>query len=159
MSNFGRPRVWNGYWHVNVGVHARDGIKRNWVDPRRYGFLSAGQGAEWRDQISQLLPGHKVFAYLNGSGYVGAGVVTASAVPAVAFVPAGSAQTLSELPLVSRGWFTNATDIENAEYAIGIEWTVTRDAGDGIRGRFLRGTVRRILNPEYAAALEKAFRL
>jgi hypothetical protein len=159
MSRLGTARAWKGYWHVNVGVHAQDGIQRNWSDPRRYGFLSAGQGPEWRDKISVLQPGDKVFAYLNRSGYVGAGIVTSSAVPAAAFVPPGRDTPLSALPLVSRGWFTNSNDIENAEYVIGMKWISTRDAREGIRGRFLRGTVCRILDPQYAAALEKAFGL
>ena len=40
--------TWTGAWHVNVGVKVRDARVRNWDDSREYGFLSAGQGEQFR---------------------------------------------------------------------------------------------------------------
>ncbi len=67
-------RVWTGLWHVNVGIHDNDSVQRDWDDERHYGFLSAGQGPQWRDEMLKLSAGDTVYAYLNGAGYVGAGV-------------------------------------------------------------------------------------
>jgi hypothetical protein len=60
--------------------------------------------------MSRLSIGDKVYAYLNGAGYVGGGEVTSAAVPAVSFVPSGSDKPLRELPLQSQGWFVNGDD-------------------------------------------------
>ncbi len=62
-------RVWTGLWHFNTGAHEG----RSWDDERRYGFLSAGGGRKWRDEISRLSVGDKVYAYINGAGYCGGG--------------------------------------------------------------------------------------
>jgi hypothetical protein len=40
----------NGIYYVNVGECSY----RVWEDCRKYGFLSAGQGTQWRDQILTL---------------------------------------------------------------------------------------------------------
>lgn len=146
-----------GLWHVNVGVHPNELIQRNWDDPMTFGFLSAGQGAKWRDEISRLGVGDHVYAYLNGHGYVGGGVVTSSAVRADGFVPPGYDKPLRELPLESQGWFTNSDDPELAEYMVGIHWDKAVPAMEGLRVLPLRGTVRRIKGADRAATLHAAF--
>jgi hypothetical protein len=154
-------RSWTGFWHVNVGVHADEHIGRNWEDPRQFGFLSAGQGPQWRDAIKNLSVGDKVFAYLNGHGYVGAGTVVSAAVPAREFVSPIYNKPLHELPLLSQGWFVNCDDADNAEYVVGIDWTSTRDAKNAVRpsGAALRGTAVRIHGQDRAAELIAAFKV
>lgn len=154
-----KDRVWTGFWHVNVGVHTDEHIGRNWDDPRRYGFISAGQGTVWRDEIMKLRTGSRIFAYLNTYGYVGAGVVVSEAVPAKDFISPVDGKPLSQLLPPSSGYFTNADDPEDAEYMVGVQWTSTRDPQNAVRlqGPTIRGTVRRILSPERAAALQAAF--
>jgi hypothetical protein len=148
---------WSGAWHVNVGV--RRGIIRNWDDAREYGFLSAGQGDQFSNQIRQLSVGDEVFAYLNGSGYVGGGIITTPAVRANSFVPPGFDISLRDLPVKSQ-WFTKANDPEYSEYIVGIKWSKTVAAGDGFRVPApMRGTARRIWKAELAAQLRHEFDL
>ncbi len=61
---------WTGFWFVNVGVDAV-ADNRTWEDARSYGFVSAGQGARWRDAMRKLTVGDRIFAYVKGRGYVG----------------------------------------------------------------------------------------
>jgi len=82
-------RAWTGLWHVNIGFDADSVVERNWDDERRYGFLSAGQGSRFREEILRLSVADHVYAYKNGAGYVGGGVVTSPAVRAPTFVRPG----------------------------------------------------------------------
>jgi len=43
----------NGIFYVNVG----EGQHRCWIDSRKYGFISAGQGKVWGDQMKKLEEG------------------------------------------------------------------------------------------------------
>lgn len=67
----------NGIYYLNVG----EGPNRNWEDCRKHGFLAAGGGPQWRDQILGLEQGDIVVAYVTSHGYVGVGRVTTQAVP------------------------------------------------------------------------------
>jgi hypothetical protein len=147
-------RPWTGLWHVNAGTHER----RSWEDQRRYGFLSAGYGAQWRDEMRRLSLGDEVFAYINGAGYCGGGHVISAAVRADQFVPSGGTAPLSELPLISGVWFHDANDDELAEYMIGVAWNRTVSEIDGLKVRYaIRGTVRRIYDPGLALTLRVTF--
>src|SRR5947208_1526144 len=64
--------------YVNVG----EAEHRSWDDSRTYGFLSAGYGLKYSNQMRQLHKDDVVVAYLSKDGYVGVGRVTAEAVPA-----------------------------------------------------------------------------
>jgi len=147
-----------GLWHVNVGVHAAESIGRNWDDPRRNGFLSAGQGPKWRDELMRLSVGDPVYAYLNGAGYVGGGTIVAAAVPAREFAPPDSAVPLRDLPLEGQGWFINAADPDLSEYMVGVAWNKTVSQDQGFRvAHPLRGTVKRIWSEGLAAELRGEF--
>ena len=74
---------------------------RSWEDCRKYGFMVAGGGKQWINDVKKLKVGDKLFAYLSGHGYVGLGDVTAEAVPFNDFVPSGSNQPLPNLPLTA----------------------------------------------------------
>ena len=45
----------NGIYFANVGEHK--GSVRCWDDSRKYGFISAGQGRQWSDQLKKLRSG------------------------------------------------------------------------------------------------------
>jgi hypothetical protein len=151
-------RSWTGAWHVNTGVHADGGVFRNWEDERHFNFLSAGQGARWRDEIMKLHVGDRVFAYLNGAGYVGGGIVASMATRADKFTPFGFDRPLKELPLASQGWFVNSSDDDLAEYMVGVQWSKTVDPSEGVRtSPALRGTVRKIRSPDLGQTLLAAF--
>jgi hypothetical protein len=112
---------WSGYLYVNVG----QGPNRNWEDCRKYGFLSAGQGAKYSGPLRQLKPGDQVFAYQPRRGYVGYGVITAPARMAKEFMPPGHDQPLFQLPLQQPGIMANAEDPEKCEWVVAVDWKQT----------------------------------
>jgi len=59
----------NGLFYYNVG----EGPHRDWDDYQKYGFISAGQGARWRDAILGFNIGDVFIAYLKRYGFVGVG--------------------------------------------------------------------------------------
>ena len=106
----------NDIYYINVG----EGPRRNWDDCRKYGFLSAGHGPKFREQIGRLVSGDVVVAYLNKHGYVGVGVVTEAAVAARDFI-AGK-RRLASLPLVQPGLLDDADDPDFSEYVVRVRW-------------------------------------
>jgi len=119
---------WTGFWFVNVGVGA-EGENRTWEDARSYGFVSAGQGARWRDAMRKLTVGDRVFAYIKGRGYVGYGIVTRKAVMARDFLVDGDA-ALFDQQLKGTTIRDNPGDDERAEYVVAVDWKHTVDLAD-----------------------------
>lgn len=111
----------NGIYYFNVG----EGPSRCWSDCMEYGFLSAGGGRIWGEQIRTFLAGDVVVAYLSRKGYVGVGIVTEPAVMAKDFRVNG--KRLGELALKQRGILERADD-ENAEYVVSVAWKASCDA-------------------------------
>ena len=106
----------NGIYYFNVG----EGPHRNWDDCRRLGFLSAGQGSKWRDQVLDLAEGDVVVAYLKRKGYVGIGKVISRALRYSEFRCEG--QLLHELNLLTPAIRANCDDPVKSEYVIGVRW-------------------------------------
>jgi hypothetical protein len=67
----------SGICYYNIG----EGPHRNWDDYRKLGFISAGQGPQWRDAMLGFQKGDIVAAYLKRYGFVGIGVITNRAKP------------------------------------------------------------------------------
>ncbi len=109
----------NGIYYVNVG----EGSHRNWDDCVRLGFLSAGQGSQWRDQILELVEGDVVVAYLKGSGYVGVGKVVNRAVPYLDFRYEG--RPLHDCNLSAPHMAENCHDPAKSEYVLRVDWSAT----------------------------------
>jgi hypothetical protein len=148
--------AWTGLWHVNCGVHAADRIARNWDEERDYGFLSAGQGPRWRDDLLKLPLAAPVYAYLIGSGYVAGGVVVSTAVRADDFIPPGMRKPLRSFTLTGE-WFKNSGDPELSEYMIGVRWNHAVSPAKAVKFRNRRGTVHRIWKPDVAERLRAVF--
>lgn len=106
----------NGIYYFNVG----EGPHRNWDDCRRLGFLAAGQGPQWRDQILDLAEGDVVVTYLKRRGYVGVGKVAARAVPYCDFRLDG--RVLQDHGLVAPRMWDNSDDPEKCEYVARVDW-------------------------------------
>jgi hypothetical protein len=106
----------NDVYYVNVG----EGKHRSWEDCRKYGFLSAGQGVKWRDQICRLVKGDVVAAYLAKAGFVGIGIVEDPAVPVERFKFKG--RPLRNFRLVQPLIYENAHDPERSEYVVSVRW-------------------------------------
>ena len=115
---------WNGKdYYVSVG----EGVHRNWEDSRRYGFVSAGGGAWYTRTLKSLQPGHRVFACIPGTGYVGVGIVTESGVPVKEFRVDvdGQSRPILEVPLNAERMFEYADDSEKTEYVVRVDWVRT----------------------------------
>jgi len=105
-----------GIYYFNIG----EGEHRNWDDCRKFGFVSSGQGRQWRDQIRRLRKGDVLVGYLKGHGYVGVGKVVAEAVPYREFFHGG--KSLSHYTLVADHMSENSHDLEKSEYVAGVRW-------------------------------------
>jgi hypothetical protein len=116
------PRdAWNGRdYYVSVG----EGAHRSWEDFRRYGFVSAGGGAWYSRTLKSLQPGHRVFACIPGTGYVGVGTVVEPAVPVREFRVDVDGQHLSllEAPLAAPRMAEYGDDPDKTEYVVRVEW-------------------------------------
>jgi hypothetical protein len=106
----------NGIFYYNVG----EGPNRHWDDYRRFGFISGGQGAKWRDAMLGFKKGDVIAAYLKGRGFVGVGIVSASAVPCGGYRVGGI--SILEVDLHCKGMSDNAGNLELCEYVAAVEW-------------------------------------
>lgn len=106
----------NGIYYYNVG----EGKHRNWDDFRAFGFLSAGQGVQWRDPLLRFNPGDVVAAYLKGHGFVGIGKILTNAQP-IREVRIGG-KPLLDLPLRCTRMGENKGSDENSEFVCLVTW-------------------------------------
>lgn len=128
-----RLRKWNGRdFYVILGM-----IKRHnrWEVCRRYGLLLAGGGPAYSKPLGNLQPGHRVFAYLGGAGYVGIGTVTDSAMLFRDVLTEGAAGS----PVVDEpdipDWLRQhalAEDPDFAEHAVPVTWAADVDEAEAI---------------------------
>ena len=116
--------TWNGQ---DSYYSAGEGDRRNWDDMTKYGFISAGGGGWYSNTLKQLEPGHRVFACIPKTGYVGVGVVTESVQPVGDFRVdiEGKPVPILDLPLK-----TNLGDEEDdpdrREYLVRLDWLRAR---------------------------------
>lgn len=146
-----------GVYYYNVG----QGLVRKWSDFVEFGFISAGQGARWRDAICQFSEGDIIAAYLKGRGYVGIGQIVARAKP-VRDVKIKNKPLLS-LRLSSKRMDRNVESDELCEYVALVDWikTFSYYQAKSVSGKNLFTTthVRASLDgqPKTKAFLEKSF--
>jgi hypothetical protein len=114
----------NSIFYANVS----EGDQRSWEDCRRFGFLAAGGGRNWSEQLDRLNPGDIVVAYLKGSGYAGVGIVTKRSVRANHFYVRG--KSIPESELNAPRLYDHAGDPELAQYLVGIRWKKTVPANE-----------------------------
>lgn len=144
---------WTGLWYVNVD----DCRERSWQDCREFGFLGAGGGRKFSDQLQRLPVGAEVFAYQRQAGYVGYGVVTQAVCPASEF-------TVDGKPLVecvrSSPELLARIDPDTQEYVVGMEWKSTFPIQEAktFPGVFANpNVVCRLRHPETIEFLQRAF--
>jgi len=110
----------NTVYYFNV---AEGSDHRRWEDCQRLGFLSAGGGKQWRDQVLDISPGDLLIAYLKGHGYVGVGKVTHPARPYLDVRIKG--KLLGEFGSNCAGMAGMQDDLDNCEYPILVDWVRT----------------------------------
>lgn len=105
---------------------------RSWDDCRTHGFLSAGYGLKYANQVRQLHKGDVVVAYLSKHGYVGIGRVTAEAVPARDFRIRNRALEQMQKQLKAPKICHDSDDLEKCEWVICVEWLVKKKREDAL---------------------------
>jgi hypothetical protein len=122
-----RPRAsnrdaWNGQdFYYSAGEQSG---QRDWDDMVRYGFISAGGGKWYTQTLKQLQPGHRVFACLPATGYVGVGVVKETVKPVTEFevqTDSGSVPIL-EAPTKANAMGTDSDKAELREQLVRVQW-------------------------------------
>ena len=155
------------YYYVNTG-HNINCPHRAWEKCRDYGFMSAGQDENPNDskssvrQLRNIPLGAVVFAYRDGFGYVGCGVVTATAMPLRDFIkPKLEAQPSPALP----DWSALAEDVAphdnfdpDKEFAIGVDWLPDRELKGVHQQHHGRGTAHTI-SGDRLTDLKREFRI
>lgn len=146
-----------GFYYYNVG----EGPHRNWDDYRKFSFISAGQGARWRDAMLGFQRGDAVAAYLKRYGYVGIGKLTGRARP-IREVVIGQKPLLGQ-DLCCHGMDDNAESDELCEYVAPVKWVAVVDRAKAKwkkkSGLYSTTHVRASLDgqPETVAFLEREF--
>jgi hypothetical protein len=114
----------NGIYYYNVG----EGPHRNWDDYRQFGFISAGQGEQWRDALLGFQEGDVFAAYLKGKGYVGVGQIRDRARPIRTVTVSG--KPLLQVALRSDGMNANVDSDELCEYVCTVDWKAAVDRSE-----------------------------
>ena len=110
-------------YYVNVG----EGPTRCWEDCRDFGFLAAGGGKKWSNQLYRLKENMVVLAYLKNYGYVGIGRVTKAMSKPHDFIANGT--HLSDLPTRLK-YVDDDFDEENGEYMVAVRWLIAVNKSD-----------------------------
>jgi hypothetical protein len=124
--------------------------------------LSAeGEKARWRNQISNLIEGDLVVAYLARYGFVGVGTVAQAAVPMREFMVQGV--PLCQLELAQPGMSDRMNDDELTEYLVRVDWIKAVDRSEACfesnSGLYTTQHIRASLTrqPQTIAYIEKSF--
>lgn len=111
---------WNGEYYVSFG-HQQG---RDWEDARKYGFISAGGGRWYSRTLNLLHEGDRVWVNIPHKGYVGVGIVEATAVKVDEFIvdtDKGKVPLL-EAPIndhYHEKWLDND---DKTEYLVRVKW-------------------------------------
>ena len=146
-----------GYYFMNTGDGSGEG--RSWEDCFDYGFMMAGGGKEWQDQVRSLKIGDRVCAYLSGHGYVGIGEVVAEAVPQRDFVPKGQSRRLIDLPMKGSLQRERLSRADECDWCVAVDWLykVPREMAV-LKSRFRRPTFQAIKQEALVDELIAAFK-
>ena len=132
-------RPWNGRdFYVILG---RAGDER-WPIASKYGLLNAGGGSWYWKPLQNLKPGHRVFAYVGGAGYVGIGLVTGEMVLArdAKIQVAGELRSVLDQQDPSVEWWSEGVlsdDLDLAERVVPVEWLGKRSTNEAVREKGL----------------------
>lgn len=148
---------WSGYWYVNNGECHR----RSWKDMVKYGFIGGGGGEIFSKPFRNLKCGDGIFAYHNGCGYVGYGIVTEERVLAKDFQTASGPLFDQELtPGKDDMRRLQPDDPKLGEYVVAVDWKKVYDPPEAkkFKGIFaVPNTVAKLRHPETVEFLLKQF--
>ena len=137
-----------------------------WPIAHKYGFLNAGGGSWYWKPLRNLEPGHRVFAYVSGAGYVGIGHITGTVIPArdAEVVIDGRPQPLLDQPDVSAAWKQDAAseDSKVTEIVVPVEPLAARPVNEAFweKGLFVsQVTACKLRDTHTIETVESAFGL
>lgn len=115
---------------VNIGEAKEEGnTPRDWSLCATHGFVSAGHGSRYANDMKRIRPGAIVYAYSSGSGYVGVGTALEEAVPMAEFRVDG-------VPLQEKVHdsllFHDLDNPEMCEWVVRVKWDKTFDRDQAI---------------------------
>lgn len=128
-SKKSKRAAWNGLdWYISFG-----GGDRVWDDAHQYGFVSGGGGKMWSQDMRSLPKGARVWVNVPPMRYVAVGRVLA---PASRFEDAqvrvgGSWTPLAAQTLQGSYPVDAATEDDNAEWVVPVEWIEARPLAAG----------------------------
>ncbi len=118
----GPKEPWNGEFYASFG----DGPSRSWEEARKYGFISAGGGSWYSQSLKMLNPKDRIWVRIPGQGFVGVGIVEASAVQASEFQVETESDSKPCLEVLKADYHReSADDPEKAEYFVKVRWLET----------------------------------
>ena len=114
---------WNGEYYISFGQDD----ERIWDDAREYGFISAGGGTWYSNELYNLQVGNRVWVNIPRTGYVGIGEVIGSAVAceSTVFNVDGIDVPFFELPNLKGNYLKNEPDDDLKEHLVKINWILT----------------------------------
>jgi hypothetical protein len=140
---------WNNEYYVNFFPCEW----RDWDDAVRYGFVSGGHGPKFRDAMLRLEPNDRIWVNVPGQGYVGAGIVEASAVPVNEFLVTddkGQKVPITKAPHKATDIDGEVDDPDNAEYVAKVRWLKTVPLSQAVRERGFFGNQNIVAEPRDA---------
>jgi hypothetical protein len=139
---------WNGEYYVNFAPSEH----RDWDDARNYSFVSAGQGAKYRDAMSRLAPGNRIWVNVPGQGYVGVGIVEVPAVSVDHFLVPEGQQTvpITDAPHKAQKIGDNVGDPDNVEYLARVRWLKSVPLNEAVKERGFFGNQNVVAEPRDA---------
>ena len=109
---------------VNIGEAKDEGnTPRDWSLCATHGFVSAGHGSRYANDMKRIRPGAIVYAYSSGAGYVGVGTALEAAVPMADFRVDG--MPLQEKVSPDSLLFHHLDDPEMCEWVVRVKWDKT----------------------------------
>jgi hypothetical protein len=146
---------WTGFKYVNAG----ESEHRAWADMRKFGFVAAGHGPRWSQQlINRLVIDDLIYVYQKGAGYVGYGRVLGPAVMARDMIIDDT--PLLEQALEGVGLGLDRDDPQMAEYVVPVQWIKSLSVAEAktFSGAFAsQHVVCKLSDPATLSFLEKAF--
>lgn len=154
----GKLRTWNGRdWYAVLGRVDRH---NRWDVCRKYGLVTAGGAPFHWKPLKNLQPGHRIFAYVGGAGYVGIGEVVEEIRP-FREVTVGLGDLLIDQPDIP-DWQRELAlkeDPDITEYAVGVKWEASVGVEKAVKekGLFALQVTCRLKDERTIDVVSKAF--
>ncbi len=125
--------IWDGKsWFFNIGDVGA--VPYSWDDSKKYSFICAGGAKRYRRIMEKLEPGNIIYAYSGGSGYVGIGTVTKTALP-FRKATLSDGQKLTDLLQSNQlsGNYNDTQDDDKCDWIVLVKWEKAVEKDKAVR--------------------------